>query len=191
MSYNVKKLQEGGYLIQSRSSDDRRTVRLKLTPSGKAVRNRVAGSFREAGVLARAYRFGSLRRSRPAQQVAGPPRALLVRPDPLPALVHKHRPRPDSSGLFNLGRRRTDLALRGRPDASVPKPPAFARGRRICFQGPRLLCGSDPYACAQHHAGDANSCPRGRQYSNMWWLVRTSAYCTRIGSLSIAVSSST
>jgi DNA-binding MarR family transcriptional regulator len=45
MSYNVKKLQEGGYLVQSRSSDDRRTVRLKLTPSGKAVRNRVADLF--------------------------------------------------------------------------------------------------------------------------------------------------
>ncbi len=45
MSYNVKKLQEGGYLVQSRSNDDRRTVRLKLTPSGKAVRNRVAELF--------------------------------------------------------------------------------------------------------------------------------------------------
>ena len=45
MSYNVKKLQEGGYLVQSRSNDDRRTVRLKLTPSGKAVRNRVADLF--------------------------------------------------------------------------------------------------------------------------------------------------
>lgn len=45
MSYNVKKLQEGGYLVQSRSNDDRRTVRLKLTPSGKVVRNRVADLF--------------------------------------------------------------------------------------------------------------------------------------------------
>lgn len=45
MSYNVKKLQEGGYLVQSRSNDDRRTVRLKLTPSGKAVRKRVAELF--------------------------------------------------------------------------------------------------------------------------------------------------
>jgi len=45
MSYNVKKLQEGGYLLQSRSSDDRRTVRLKLTPSGKAVRARVQDLF--------------------------------------------------------------------------------------------------------------------------------------------------
>ena len=45
MSYNVKKLQEGGYLLQSRSNDDRRTVRLKLTPSGKAVRARVQDLF--------------------------------------------------------------------------------------------------------------------------------------------------
>jgi DNA-binding MarR family transcriptional regulator len=45
MSYNVKKLQEGGYLVQTRSNDDRRTVRLKLTPSGKAVRARVAQLF--------------------------------------------------------------------------------------------------------------------------------------------------
>lgn len=45
MSYNVKKLQEGGYLVQSRSNDDRRTVRLKLTPSGKAVRAKVQDLF--------------------------------------------------------------------------------------------------------------------------------------------------
>ena len=45
MSYNIKKLQEGGYLVQTRSSDDRRTVRLKLTPSGKAVRARVSELF--------------------------------------------------------------------------------------------------------------------------------------------------
>jgi len=52
MSYNVKKLQEGGYLVQSRSNDDRRTVRLKLTPSGKAVRNHVADLFeKQAGAL--------------------------------------------------------------------------------------------------------------------------------------------
>jgi DNA-binding MarR family transcriptional regulator len=52
MSYNVKKLQEGGYLLQSRSSDDRRTVRLKLTPSGKAVRARVQDLFeKQAGAL--------------------------------------------------------------------------------------------------------------------------------------------
>ena len=42
MSYNVKKLQEGGYLVQTRSSDDRRTVRLKLTAAGQEVRKQVA-----------------------------------------------------------------------------------------------------------------------------------------------------
>lgn len=52
MSYNVKKLQEGGYLIQTRSSDDRRTVRLKLTPAGLDVRERVAQLFeRQANAL--------------------------------------------------------------------------------------------------------------------------------------------
>lgn len=52
MSYNVKKLQEAGYLVQSRSNDDRRTVRLKLTPSGKAVRGLVQELFeRQASAL--------------------------------------------------------------------------------------------------------------------------------------------
>ncbi len=52
MSYNVKKLQEGGYLVQTRSDDDRRTVRLKLTDSGHDVRERVAALFeRQANAL--------------------------------------------------------------------------------------------------------------------------------------------
>ena len=52
MSYNVKKLQEGGYLIQTRSDDDRRTVRLKLTGAGQDVRERVAALFeRQANAL--------------------------------------------------------------------------------------------------------------------------------------------
>ncbi len=50
MSYNVKKLQEAGYLIQSRSDDDRRTVLLKLTPSGLAVRKKVADLFERQSV---------------------------------------------------------------------------------------------------------------------------------------------
>ncbi|MEM6625168.1 MAG: winged helix DNA-binding protein [Pseudomonadota bacterium] len=45
MSYNVKKLQEAGYLVQTRSDDDRRTVRLKLTQSGETVRDLVAELF--------------------------------------------------------------------------------------------------------------------------------------------------
>jgi DNA-binding MarR family transcriptional regulator len=45
LSYNVKKLQEGGYLIQTRSEDDKRTVTLKLTERGKKVRKRVGQLF--------------------------------------------------------------------------------------------------------------------------------------------------
>ncbi|MEZ5952733.1 MAG: MarR family transcriptional regulator [Hyphomonas sp.] len=45
LSYNVKKLQEGGYLTQTRSEDDKRTVTLRLTERGKKVRNRVAKLF--------------------------------------------------------------------------------------------------------------------------------------------------
>ncbi|HPE47358.1 MAG TPA: MarR family transcriptional regulator [Hyphomonas sp.] len=45
LSYNVKKLQEGGYLVQTRSEDDKRTVTLRLTERGKKVRNRVAKLF--------------------------------------------------------------------------------------------------------------------------------------------------
>ncbi len=45
LSYNVKKLQEAGYLLQNRSKDDKRTVRLALTERGKKVRGRVAALF--------------------------------------------------------------------------------------------------------------------------------------------------
>jgi DNA-binding MarR family transcriptional regulator len=52
MSYNVKKLQEAGYLVQTRSDDDRRTVLLKLTESGSDVRQKVADLFdRQAQAL--------------------------------------------------------------------------------------------------------------------------------------------
>lgn len=45
LSYNVKKLQEGGYLIQTRSEDDKRTVTLRLTDRGRKVRGRVEKLF--------------------------------------------------------------------------------------------------------------------------------------------------
>ncbi len=52
MSYNVKKLQEAGFLIQTRSDDDRRTVRLKLTKAGHDIRDRVSDLFeRHANAL--------------------------------------------------------------------------------------------------------------------------------------------
>jgi len=52
LSYNVKKLQEGGYLNQRRSDDDKRAVRLSLTERGLKVRSRVAALFeKQAGAL--------------------------------------------------------------------------------------------------------------------------------------------
>ena len=45
LSYNVKKLQEGGYLEQRRSNEDKRTVFLKLTARGLKVRSRVSAMF--------------------------------------------------------------------------------------------------------------------------------------------------
>lgn len=45
LSYNVKKLQEGGYLNQRRSDEDKRAVRLSLTERGLKVRARVAALF--------------------------------------------------------------------------------------------------------------------------------------------------
>ena len=52
LSYNVKKLQEGGYLVQTRSEADKRTVRLKLTERGLKVRERVSSLFdRQATAL--------------------------------------------------------------------------------------------------------------------------------------------
>jgi DNA-binding MarR family transcriptional regulator len=45
LSYNVKKLQEGGYLEQRRSDEDKRTIHLSLTERGKKVRKRVAAMF--------------------------------------------------------------------------------------------------------------------------------------------------
>ena len=52
LSYNVKKLQEGGYLEQRRSEADKRTVHLTLTDRGLKVRARVAQLFeRQAEAL--------------------------------------------------------------------------------------------------------------------------------------------
>ncbi|MEL6662871.1 MAG: MarR family transcriptional regulator [Pseudomonadota bacterium] len=45
LSYNIKKLQEGGYLEQRRSKADKRAVHLRLTERGLKVRERVAAMF--------------------------------------------------------------------------------------------------------------------------------------------------
>lgn len=41
VSYNLKKLVESGYVNHERSSSDKRSVRVKLTPKGQAIRDRV------------------------------------------------------------------------------------------------------------------------------------------------------
>lgn len=52
LSYNLKKLQEGGYLNQTRSSEDKRSVSLELTERGHEVRVRVEKLFdRQANAL--------------------------------------------------------------------------------------------------------------------------------------------
>lgn len=58
VSYNLKKLVEGGYISHERCSIDRRAVRIKLTPAGVKVREIVRGlwtshvdSFANGGVM--------------------------------------------------------------------------------------------------------------------------------------------
>ena len=45
VSYNLKKLVEGGYMHHERSEVDRRAVRVRLTPKGQDLRAQVAALF--------------------------------------------------------------------------------------------------------------------------------------------------
>ena len=45
VSYNVKKMVENGYLMQERSSHDRRSVRLRLSKKGLALTEHIAQMF--------------------------------------------------------------------------------------------------------------------------------------------------
>ncbi len=42
VSYNVKKLSESGYLVVERSMHDRRSFRVRLTPKGRTLRDRLS-----------------------------------------------------------------------------------------------------------------------------------------------------
>jgi DNA-binding MarR family transcriptional regulator len=42
VSYNVKKLSESGYLVAERSMHDRRSIRVRLTPKGRTLRDRLS-----------------------------------------------------------------------------------------------------------------------------------------------------
>jgi DNA-binding MarR family transcriptional regulator len=46
VSYNVKKLSESGYLVYERSVHDRRSVRVRLTPKGRTLRDRLSGMLK-------------------------------------------------------------------------------------------------------------------------------------------------
>ena len=42
VSYNVKKLSESGYLVAERSMHDRRSIRVRQTPKGRTLRDRLS-----------------------------------------------------------------------------------------------------------------------------------------------------
>jgi DNA-binding MarR family transcriptional regulator len=46
VSYNVKKMVENGYLIQERSVHDKRSIRVKLSAKGTALRDAISDMFR-------------------------------------------------------------------------------------------------------------------------------------------------
>jgi DNA-binding MarR family transcriptional regulator len=46
VSYNVKKMVENDYLAQERSVHDRRSIHVKLTDKGRALRDRLTGMHR-------------------------------------------------------------------------------------------------------------------------------------------------
>ncbi len=45
VSYNVKKMVENGYLAQERSVHDKRSIRVKLSPKGKSLRDAISDMF--------------------------------------------------------------------------------------------------------------------------------------------------
>ncbi len=46
VSYNVKKMVENGYLIQERSVHDKRSMRVRLSPKGKELRDAITVMFK-------------------------------------------------------------------------------------------------------------------------------------------------
>jgi DNA-binding MarR family transcriptional regulator len=46
VSYNVKKMVENGYLVQERSVHDRRSIHVKLTEKGRALRDQLSDMHR-------------------------------------------------------------------------------------------------------------------------------------------------
>jgi DNA-binding MarR family transcriptional regulator len=53
VSYNLKKLQELGYLVSEKSSYDKRQTRIALTDDGRALRDQLEGLFNRHGATVR------------------------------------------------------------------------------------------------------------------------------------------
>ena len=87
VSYNVKKLVEMGYLHHARSRVDRRSVRISLTEKGRAGARDRQGALRQARQTIEPIGGISDDDFAASQPGADPARALLDRPDPLPALI--------------------------------------------------------------------------------------------------------
>ncbi len=51
VSYNLKKMVENGYVEQARSPHDRRSVHVRLTPKGRALRDRLVAMHRRHAEL--------------------------------------------------------------------------------------------------------------------------------------------
>lgn len=69
VSYNLKKLVQGGFIHHERSAEDRRSVRVRLTPAGHKIRKLVCEMYsrqgkllKEAGILG-PEEFAALNRS--------------------------------------------------------------------------------------------------------------------------------
>jgi DNA-binding MarR family transcriptional regulator len=61
VSYNVRKMVEHGYLVQERSTHDRRSVRVRLTPKGIALWEKLDAMFdRQVSALAALESAGEL-----------------------------------------------------------------------------------------------------------------------------------
>ena len=50
VSYNLKKMVESGYLEQERSTHDRRTVRVRLSEKGRALREKIVAMYQQHSV---------------------------------------------------------------------------------------------------------------------------------------------
>ena len=136
VSYNVKKLVEMGYLHHARSRVDRRSVRISLTDKGRQVHEIVKALYDKHARTIEPIGGISDDDFAAAQPGPDPPRALLDRPDPLPALISADRcgrsdpPLPFDSPWTRGARLLSSLVLSARRRLSVERAVLLVVG---CF----------------------------------------------------------